>query len=119
MSKKICVSVGHGKSKTGGFDPGACYEGRREFNIAKEIAKYLAEYLRTAGFEVRIYILPKGLKKSTPAISIWLLKSTSTRAEARAARFITLPALKTAERRRGLSPLIYPKRSVSPTGAPK
>ena len=54
MSKKICVSVGHGKSKTGGFDPGACYEGRREFNTAKEIAKYLAEYLRTAGFEVSL-----------------------------------------------------------------
>ncbi|MBR4765606.1 MAG: N-acetylmuramoyl-L-alanine amidase [Clostridia bacterium] len=51
---KICVSVGHGRSKNGGFDPGACSGGLREFDIAREIAKYLAEYLRSAGFETEL-----------------------------------------------------------------
>ena len=51
---KICVAVGHGKSKTGGFDPGACSKGLREFDTAKEIAKYLAQYLRSAGFETEL-----------------------------------------------------------------
>ena len=51
---KICVAAGHGKSKTGGFDPGACSGGLREFDIAKEIAKYLAQYLRSAGFETQL-----------------------------------------------------------------
>ncbi len=47
MDKKICIIVGHGKSKTGGYDSGAVSpDGRyQEFRIAKEIAKYAAGYL--------------------------------------------------------------------------
>lgn len=44
MSKKICFIVGHGKSKNGGYDPGACAGGCEEFQIAKGIAKYAQEY---------------------------------------------------------------------------
>lgn len=47
MNKKICIIVGHGKSESGGYDSGAVSpDGRyQEFRIAKEIAKYAAEYL--------------------------------------------------------------------------
>lgn len=41
---KICFIVGHGKSKNGGYDPGACAGGCEEFQIAKGIAKYAQEY---------------------------------------------------------------------------
>lgn len=41
---KICFVVGHGKSKSGGYDPGACADGYEEFKIAREIAKHAAEY---------------------------------------------------------------------------
>lgn len=44
MSEKICFIVGHGKGKTGGYDPGACAGGCEEFQIAKEICKYAQEY---------------------------------------------------------------------------
>ncbi|MBQ6264272.1 MAG: N-acetylmuramoyl-L-alanine amidase [Clostridia bacterium] len=54
MNSRICVSVGHGKSKNGNFDPGACSEGLREFDLAKNVAKYLSQYLRSAGFTVEL-----------------------------------------------------------------
>lgn len=41
---KICFIVGHGKSKTGGYDSGAISGNYHEFKIAKEIAKYAQEY---------------------------------------------------------------------------
>lgn len=41
---KICFIIGHGKSKTGGYDPGACANGHEEFKIAKEIGRYACEY---------------------------------------------------------------------------
>ncbi len=42
---EICIIVGHGKSKNGGYDSGAVSGKYHEFRIAKEIAKYAAEYL--------------------------------------------------------------------------
>lgn len=47
MDKRICIIVGHGRSKYGGYDSGAVSpDGRyQEFRIAKEIAKYAADYL--------------------------------------------------------------------------
>ena len=41
---KILFIVGHGKSKTGGYDSGAVSGGYHEFKIAKEICKYAQEY---------------------------------------------------------------------------
>lgn len=40
----ICIIVGHGKSKNGGYDPGAVNGKYEEFKIAKEIARYATEY---------------------------------------------------------------------------
>lgn len=42
----ICIIVGHGKSKTGGYDSGAVSKDGKyhEFRIAKEIARYATEY---------------------------------------------------------------------------
>ena len=42
----ICIIVGHGKSKTGGYDSGAVSKDGKyhEFRIAKEIARYAADY---------------------------------------------------------------------------
>lgn len=47
MDKKICIIVGHGKSKSGGYDSGAVSRDGKlhEFRIAKEIAKYAADHL--------------------------------------------------------------------------
>lgn len=47
MNKKVCIIVGHGKSKSGGYDSGAVSrDGKvQEFKVAKEIAKYAADYL--------------------------------------------------------------------------
>ena len=45
MAKKICISVGHGRSAKGIYDPGACNGKYEEFKIAREIAKYAAEEL--------------------------------------------------------------------------
>lgn len=45
MDKKICIIVGHGKSASGGYDSGAVSSGFHEFKIAREIAKYAADYL--------------------------------------------------------------------------
>ena len=43
----ICFIVGHGKSKSGGYDSGAVYGNYHEFRIAREIAKYAADYYNT------------------------------------------------------------------------
>ena len=42
---KIAIVVGHGKSKSGGYDSGAVANGFHEFKLAKECAKYAKEYL--------------------------------------------------------------------------
>ncbi len=49
----ICIIVGHGKSKSGGYDSGAVSKDGKyhEFKIAKEIAKYAVDYLN-ANYEV-------------------------------------------------------------------
>ena len=44
---KIAIVVGHGKSKTGGYDSGAVANGFHEFKLAKECAKYAQEYLNS------------------------------------------------------------------------
>ena len=44
---KLCILVGHGKSDSGGYDPGAVNGDYHEFNIAKEIAKAAAERLKS------------------------------------------------------------------------
>ena len=40
----ICIAIGHGKSNTGGYDPGAVSGTTQEFKVAKEIGKYAAAY---------------------------------------------------------------------------
>lgn len=46
---KICFIVGHGKSRSGGYDSGAVSDDGKyqEFRIAKEIAKYAQQYYNT------------------------------------------------------------------------
>ncbi len=48
MSKETVISVGHGKNQAGIYDPGAVSRDKKyhEFRIAREIAKYAAEYLQ-------------------------------------------------------------------------
>lgn len=43
----ICIIVGHGKSKSGGYDSGAVSKDGKihEFKVAREIAKYAVDYL--------------------------------------------------------------------------
>lgn len=41
---KICFIIGHGKSRSGGYDPGACAGGHQEYRIAKEIAEHAQAY---------------------------------------------------------------------------
>jgi N-acetylmuramoyl-L-alanine amidase len=43
----ICIIVGHGKSVNGGYDSGAVNGKYHEFKIAREIAKYAAEYFNS------------------------------------------------------------------------
>ena len=43
---KICVSIGHGKSKSGGYDSGATGGSYHEFKIGREIGKYIGEALK-------------------------------------------------------------------------
>ncbi len=45
MATKIALIVGHGKSQSGGYDPGACANGYEEFRLAKEIAKAARNHL--------------------------------------------------------------------------
>lgn len=40
---KIAISIGHGKSKSGGYDSGALGGNYQEFKIAREIGKYIGE----------------------------------------------------------------------------
>lgn len=54
--RNIAFLVGHGKSKSGGYDPGACAGGCEEYRIAKEIAEYAATYYN-ANFDERADIL--------------------------------------------------------------
>ena len=42
----VCFIVGHGKSKSGGYDSGAVNGKYHEFQIAKEITKYAYEYYK-------------------------------------------------------------------------
>ena len=60
MDKKICIIVGHGKSKSGGYDSGAVSRDGKyeEFKIAKEIAKYAADYLGCSlmNYEGNLYL---------------------------------------------------------------
>lgn len=53
MAKKICIIVGHGKSRSGGYDSGALSKDKQqhEFKIAREIANYCATELRAAGYD--------------------------------------------------------------------
>jgi N-acetylmuramoyl-L-alanine amidase len=66
MSKKILISVGHGKNSYGKYDSGAVSKDGKyqEHKIAREIAKYAAEYL---GCEIINYkgdlSLPERIKK--------------------------------------------------------
>ena len=46
---RICISVGHGKSASGGYDSGAVGGGFHEFRIARKIGFYIAEALRNYG----------------------------------------------------------------------
>ena len=48
---KICFIVGHGKSKNGGYDPGACSGSFEEFQIARKIAKYAQAYYNSTYVE--------------------------------------------------------------------
>ena len=51
---KICIIVGHGKSKSGGYDSGAVSKDGKthEFKVAKEIAKHCVDYLN-ANYDVK------------------------------------------------------------------
>lgn len=40
----ICIAIGHGKSNSGGYDPGAVFGTTHEFKIAKEIGKYAVAF---------------------------------------------------------------------------
>lgn len=56
MAKRICIIVGHGKSKSGGYDSGAVSKDgkQHEFKIAREIAKHCASELKAAGFDCEL-----------------------------------------------------------------
>ena len=43
---KIAISIGHGKSKSGGYDSGALGGNYQEFKIAREIGKYIGEIFK-------------------------------------------------------------------------
>lgn len=69
-SMKFCILVGHGKSDSGGYDPGAVNGQYHEFKIAKEIAKVASERLKSAyGADCGLlnydgkYNLPERIKK--------------------------------------------------------
>ena len=51
---RIAVCIGHGKSKTGGYDSGAVGGGYHEFRLAKEIGRYAAEELALYACEVDV-----------------------------------------------------------------
>ena len=43
---KIAISIGHGKSKSGGYDSGAVSGNYQEFKIGREIGKYIGEIFK-------------------------------------------------------------------------
>ena len=45
MDMKVLISIGHGKSKSGGYDSGAVSGGYHEFKLAREIGKYTKDAL--------------------------------------------------------------------------
>lgn len=45
----IAISIGHGKSKSGGYDSGATSGGYHEFKIARQIGKYAVQELKNYG----------------------------------------------------------------------
>lgn len=51
---RIAVCIGHGKSKTGGYDSGAVGGGYHEFRLAKEIGRHAAEALAQYNCEVDV-----------------------------------------------------------------
>lgn len=53
QTKKLCIIVGHGKSASGGYDPGAISKDGKyeEFRIAREIAKKASEMLKAKGVD--------------------------------------------------------------------
>ena len=55
---KICIIVGHGKSKNGGYDSGAVSKDSKyhEFEIAKEIARHCVDYLN-ANYDVDVDLM--------------------------------------------------------------
>lgn len=61
MNKKILLFVGHGKSNSGGYDPGACSRGFEEFQLAKEIAVFAAKELSRSGYDVDLENYDKSL----------------------------------------------------------
>lgn len=50
--RNICIIVGHGKSKSGGYDSGAVSGIYHEFKISKEIAKECVDYLN-ANYDIK------------------------------------------------------------------
>ncbi len=48
----IAISIGHGKSKSGGYDSGAVGGGYHEFKIARQIGKYAVQELKNYGCTV-------------------------------------------------------------------
>ncbi len=51
---KIAISIGHGKSKSGGYDSGAVGGGYHEYRLAREIGKFAGEALAVYGCEVDV-----------------------------------------------------------------
>ena len=51
---KIAISIGHGKSKSGGYDSGAVGGGYHEFRLAKEIGRYAGEALAVYDCQVDV-----------------------------------------------------------------
>lgn len=45
MNMKVLISIGHGKSKSGGYDSGAVSGGYHEFKLAREIGKCIKDAL--------------------------------------------------------------------------
>ena len=65
---KIFINPGH--SVNAGEDPGACYNGLREADVALEISELVANYLRAAGCEVKLFQFD-GLGEICDASNAW------------------------------------------------
>lgn len=59
----ICIAVGHGRSVSSGYDSGAVSRDKKhhEFKIAREIARYAAEYLECdlMNYEGELYLVDR------------------------------------------------------------